>query len=154
MTDATHFFVQQLINRLSNDSSTAQARIRTATTMRQVKHAADVQVNSVVRALPQVRQELRRVHDCAERRMVDLLDQQLATLGQCQSSELMRAEYSRLVRNDWCFLRGEFSSVYVRADREYQRLLHAAVQREKQTTAVRDEPEPLVDDEEGESPSP
>lgn len=154
MTNATHFFIQQLVARLSNDSSSAQAQIRTATTMRHVKQAANVQANSMVRALPQVRQELHRVHQCAEKRMVELLDQQLATLAKCQSSELMRAEYGRLVRHDWFFLRGEFSSVYTRGDREYQRLQHAAVMREKQAPAAQGEPEPHLDDEAGESPSP
>jgi hypothetical protein len=152
MTDATHFIVQQLVTRLSNESSSAQARIRAATTMRQVKHAAGVQANSIIRALPQARQELRRVHDCAEKRMTELLDQQLDGLEKIQNSDLMRAEYGRLVRNDWCFLRGDFGSLYVRADREYQRLLQAAAQREKQPPAAQCESQ--ADDEEGESPSP
>lgn len=154
MTHTTDFFIKQLIDRLSNDSSTAQARIRTATTMRQVKHAADVQANAMIRALPQARQELRRVHECAEKRMVELLNQDLATLAQCQSSQLMRDEFSRLVRHDWFFLRGEFSSVYVRAEREYQRLQHAAVQREKLAPGAQGEPEPNEDDGEASPPSP
>jgi hypothetical protein len=154
MIDPTNFFVQQLINRLSSDSTSAQARIRAARTMRHVKHAADVQANSIIRALPQVRQELRRVHDCAEARMVELLNQQLASLRQYQSSELLRAEHSRLVRNDWCFLRGAFSSVYMRADREYQRLLHVVVQRESPSSVAPSESEPQFDNDEGEAPSP
>lgn len=144
MNDPTQFYVNRLLNQLSSDCSSAQVRIRTATTMRAVRFAANVQAHAMIRSLPDVRQEQHRVHDCAEKRMEVLLNQQLKALEGCQSSEQLRQEYGRLVHNDWVFLRGEFASLYVHADREYQRLLGAAVIREK------DEPDPPADfDDEG-----
>jgi hypothetical protein len=132
MNDLTQFYVNRLLNQLSSDCSSAQARIRTATTMRAVKFAASVQANAMIRSLPDVRQEQYRVHDCAEKRMEVLLEQQLNALYGCQSSEQLRQEHGRLVCNDWIFLRGEFGRLYGRADREYHRLLHKHVQREKE----------------------
>jgi len=98
--------------------------------MRGVKQAADVHASATVRALPEIRRLGRRVHDCAEDRMAALLQPQLQALAGCASSAEMRAMYGRLVRDEWAFLRGDFSRVYVRADREYQRLRHLAVKAE------------------------
>lgn len=136
MNDLTQFYVNRLLNQLSSACSSAQARICTATTMRAVKFAADVQVNAMIRSLPDVRQEQYRMHDCAEKRMEVLLDQQLKALEGCPSSDQLRQEYSRLVRNDWVFLRGEFGRLYGRADREYHRLLHKHVQREREAAST------------------
>lgn len=136
MNDLTQFYLNRLLNQLSSDCSSAQERIRGATTMRAVKLAANVQANAMIRSLPDVRQQQYRVHDSAEKRMEVLLDQQLKALEGCQSSEQLRQEYGRLVRNDWVFLRGEFGRLYGRADREYHRLLHKHVQRDKDTVTA------------------
>jgi hypothetical protein len=132
--DATQFYLTRLIDQLSSECISAQARIRTATTMRAVKLAASLHTNAMIRSLPKVRQELRRVHDCAEKRMETLLGHQLKSLEDSQSIEQLRQEYSGLARNDWVFLRGEFGRLYGHADREYHRLLHKHVQREKEAT--------------------
>lgn len=153
MTDATHFYLDRLLNQLSGECTSAEARIRTARTMREVKHASYVHASPMIRSLPQARQQVHRVHDQAEGRMVELLEKQLKDLGSLQSSEQLRAAYGPLARNDWCFLRGDFARVYARADREYQRLLHTALQREKQGS--NDQAEPCVEpDDEGDSPAP
>lgn len=154
MTDATHFYLDRLLNQLSGECTSAQARIRTARTMREVKHASNVHGSPMIRSLPQARQQVHGVHDQAEARMVELLDKQLKDLGGLQSSEQLRAAYSQLVRNDWYFLRGDFARVYVRADREYQRLLHTALQREKQGSDDQEDPVADLDEHEGDSPAP
>jgi hypothetical protein len=154
MTDATHFYLDRLLNQLSGECTSAQARIRTARTMREVKHASNVHASPMIRALPQARQQLHRVHDQAETRMVELLDKQLKDLGGLQSNEPLRAAYGQLLRNDWCFLRGDFARVYVRADREYQRLLHTTLQREKQSVEDRVDPAADLDQDDGDSPAP
>lgn len=156
MNDLTQFYVNRLLNQLSNDCSSAQARIRTATTMRAVKLAANVQANAMIRSLPDVRQEQYRVHDCAEKRMEVLLDQQLKALEGYQSSEQLRQEYGRLVRNDWVFLRGEFGRLYGHADHEYHRLLQRHVQREKEATPTPPSfaVDPSPDDHDDSAPTP
>lgn len=153
MTDGTDFFVQTLITRVANDCSSARARIRSATTMRLVKHASIVHANPMIRALLQVRQDLRSVHDGAEKRMEALLDQQLQKMAACASGDEIRVEHARLLRNDWCFLRGDFSRIYHRADREYLRLLHRA-ERQLAPVAPMDDQEPAPDDDEGSAPAP
>jgi len=153
MTDGTNFFVQTLITRVANDCSSARARIRVSTNMRNVKHASDVHANPMVRALPQVRQELRSVHDAAEKRMDALLDQQLQKMAACATGDEIRAEHARLLRNDWCFLRGDFSRIYHRADREYLRLLHRAEQLPAPAAPLEDQ-EPAPDDDEDSAPAP
>ncbi|MFC5511000.1 hypothetical protein ACFPOU_07665 [Massilia jejuensis] len=153
MTDGTDFFVQTLITRVANDCSSARARIRVATDMRHVKHASDVHTNPMIRALPQVRQDVRSVHDAAEKRMDALLDQQLQKMAACATGDEIRAEHARLLRNDWCFLRGDFSRIYQRADREYLRLLHRA-ERQPAPAAPLEDQEPAADDEEGLAPAP
>lgn len=145
MTTATDFFVQTLITRVSSECDSARARIRVATAMRQVKHASDVHANPMIRALPQVRQALRSVHDFAQKRMDALLDQQLKKLADCTTVEEIQAERARLIRNDWCFLRGDFSRIYVRADREYLRLLHG-VKQQPAAVAPPDDQDPAADD--------
>lgn len=154
MTDSTHFYVDRLLNQLSGECTSAQARIRTARTMRDVKHASNVHASPLIRSLSQARQQVQRVHDQAETRMVELLDKQLKDLGGLQSSEQLRAAYGQLVRNDWCFLRGDFARVYVRADREYQRLLHTTLQREKQGSDDQVNPGAEPDEDEVDSPAP
>lgn len=153
MTNGTDFFIQTLITRVANDCSSARARIRVATSMRHVKQASDVHANPMIRALPQVRQDLRSVHDAAEKRMGALLDQQLQKLAAGATGDEIRAEHARLLRNDWCFLRGDFSRIYHRADREYLRLLHRA-ERQPAPAAPLDDEEPPADDLEGSAPSP
>lgn len=154
MTNATHFYLDRLLNQLSGECTSAQARIRTARTMREVKHASNVHASSLIRALPQTRQQLHRLHDQAEARMVELLDKQLKDLGGLQSSEQLRAAYGQLVRSDWCFLRGDFARVYGRADREYQRLLHTTMQREKPGPDNHADAGAEPDEEIGDSPAP
>lgn len=151
--DATQFYITRLINQLLTDCSSAQARIRAATTMRAVRFAASLHPSAMIRSLPEVRQELRRVHDCAETRLAALLGQQLKTLEACQSSEHLRQAYGHLVRNDWIFLRGDFSRLYGRADREYHRMLLKQVQHEKEAAAAPPlEIEP--DDQDSSAPAP
>jgi hypothetical protein len=58
------------------------------------------------------------------------------------------------VRNDWCFLRGDFGRVYVCADREYKRLLYTTEQREKQVSGTLVEPAAEPDEENGGAPAP
>ena len=154
MTDATHFYLDRLLTQLSGDCSLAQARIRTARTMREVKHASNVHASPLIRSLPQTRQHVHRVHEQAETRMVELLDKQLKVMGGQQSSDQLRSAHAQLVRQDWCFLRGDFARVYVHGDREYQRLLHATLQREQQ--GAEDQPEPGADscEDEGNFPAP
>jgi len=153
MTDGTDFFVQTLITRVANDCSSACSRIRVATDMRHVKHASNVHANPMIRALPQVRQELRSVHDAAEKRMDALLDQQLQRMAACATGNEIRAEHARLLRNDWCFLRGDFSRIYHRADRQYLCLLHRAERQPAPATPMEDQ-EPAADDEECSAPAP
>lgn len=153
MTNGTDVFVQTLIARVANDCTSARARIRVATDMRHVKHASDVHANPMIRALPQVRQNLRSVHEAAEKRMDALLDQQLQKLGACATGGEIRAEHTRLLRDDWFFLRGDFSRTYHRADREYLRLLHRA-ELQPAPAAPMEEQEPLADDEAGSAPAP
>lgn len=154
MSIATHFYLERLINQLSTDCHSAQSRIRTSATMRDVKFAANLHANAMIRSLPQARQALQRVHDCAEKRMETLLDQQLKALEVLQSSDELRQEYGRLVRSDWTFLRGDYGRVYVHADREYRRLLHKLVQREKEADAPQPHPDPEHDDEGNSAPAP
>lgn len=154
MSNATHFYLERLLNQLSNDIHSAQARIRTSTTMRDVKFAASLHPSPIIRSLPQARQALHRVHDCAEKRMQTLLEQQLKALAMLQSSDELGREYGRLVRSDWIFLRGDYGRVYLHADREYRRLLHQLVQREKATDAAEAHPEIEQDDPGGGAPAP
>lgn len=151
--DATQVYLTRLINQLSIACSSAQARIRIATTMRAVKFAASLHPTAMIRSLPEVRQELRRVHNCAETRLEDLLGQQLKTLEACQSSEHLRQAYGHLVRNEWIFLRGDFSHLYGRADREYHQMLHAQLRHEKEA-ATEPALENESDDQDNCAPSP
>jgi len=153
MTNGTDFFIQTLITRAANDCSSARARIRVASNMRHVKQASDVHANPMIRALPQVRQVLRSVHDAAEKRMDALLDQQLQKLASCATGDEILTEHARLLRNDWCFLRGDFSRIYHRADREYLRHLHRA-ERQPAPAAPLEDQEPAADEEEGSAPAP
>lgn len=154
MNMSTHFYLQQLFNQFSSQCDSAQARIRSATTMRGVKLAADVHASATVRALPEIRSLGRRVHDCAEDRMTALLQPQLQALAKCASSAEMRAMYGRLVRDEWVFLRGDFSRVYVRADREYHRLLHLAVKAEARPADQGEDGAQHEDEGDGERPAP
>lgn len=130
MNISMQLYLQQLFNQFSSQCDSAQARIRSATTMRGVKQAANVHASATVRAMPEIRRLGCRVHDCAEDRMSALLQPHLQALAACASSSEMRTLYGRLVRDEWIFLRGDFSRVYVQADREYHRLLHLAVKAE------------------------
>lgn len=156
MPDSTHFFVQTLITRVANDCSTAQARIRSAKDMGQVKRASEVHTNPMIRALPQVRQHVRSVHDAAEKRMDNLLDEHLKKLATCTTGAEIRAEHARLIRNEWGFLRGAFSRVYVRAEGQYQCLRHLADQLTVATAAAAaaEEEQDPSDDDEGSAPAP
>jgi len=153
MIDRTDFFVQTLLNSARNDCSSARARIRMATNMRQVKHSSDVHTNPMIRALPQVRQDLRSVHDEAERRMDTLLNKQLQKLAACATGDQIRAEHVRLLRNDWCFLRGNFFRIYHRANREYLRLIHLA-EHQLAPAAPQEQHESAEGEEEGSAPAP
>lgn len=153
MTNTTDFFVQTLFTQLTSDCSSARSRIRSAQTMRAVKYAADVHPDPVIRAYPQTRNEVRRVHEAAEIRLSELLDQQLQKLAVCASSDKIRAKYVGLVRNDWCFLRGQYSRIYLRADREFHRILRARANPSASTASAAHDEEPY-DEEPGSAPAP
>jgi hypothetical protein len=121
---ATQLVLQRAINRLDSDCATARDRIARGRTMRDVKMAADVYPQSILRGLPQVRTTVRQLKAIAEKRMNTLLDAQLQKLKKCQSPEEMKRERRVLVLNDWCFLRGEYSTVYRRAEYESGQILY------------------------------
>jgi len=152
MNNVTEFYINRLLSQLSSNCSSAKGRIRTSATIRAVKFAADLHVNAMIRSLADAKRELHGVRDCAEKRMEELLGQQLKALEACQSSEQLRHEYGVLVRNDWIFLRGEFGRLYSQADRGYRRLLYEHTQRETELRGAPPEAEVEADDHEGEAP--
>lgn len=127
MTDTTLLFMLgQALRRLDSDSSFARSTIERARTMREVKHAANVHPAPYIRHLPQCRRIVNDVRTAGEAKMEALLADQLRVLANSADVETMRQATGRLAVNEWCFLRGTFSRIYAKAERESGRLLHLA----------------------------
>ena len=127
MTDTTLLFMlDQALRRLDSDSSFARSKIERARTMREVKHASDVHPAPYIRHHPQCSRIMNDVRTAGEAKMESLLADQLKVLANSADVETMRQASGRLAVTEWCFLRGTFSRVYARAERESGRLLHLA----------------------------
>lgn len=145
--NATLFYIMDETRRHVSQCRSEQSRLGSARDMRTVRDIAYVSVPSILRGMPDARNAVRDLEHVAEKRMNVLLDEQLRQLGEIQAMEEFKKEYGRLVRNEWPFLRGTFSSVLVRAERAASVLRHTLEKALKPT----DHAEPAVD---GESDAP
>jgi hypothetical protein len=91
--------------------------------MAEVVRATDVSVRPELRAMARNYPCYRRMKAAAERRLGQLLDEQLKALKALPLAEA-EALLSRYRRTDWQSLRGTYASLYQRGDRLGQRLLH------------------------------
>lgn len=115
--------LHQLEQRFEADCSAAESRILRARTMAEVVRATEVSVRPELRAMSRHYPGYRRMKSTAERRLEQLLKEQLEAMKALPLAEA-EALFSRYRRQDWQSLRGTYASLYQRGDRAGQRLLH------------------------------
>lgn len=128
--DAILFYLEQESRKLSATCYTNEYRISKAKTMREVRNLAEVHVKPELRHHPAARGMMRTLHERSSARMTSLLDQHLSTLGNCGSVDEFNQVHHRLLKTEWCHLQGNYSQVYMLAERrsrEYLQLLTSRI---------------------------
>lgn len=123
------FRLQQMASSFESKCRSQQGQLPHAETMRQVRDWGHASIASELRGMPGVREAETRLRWAAERRMEDLLDEQLNKLGECKTTEDFKKLHGRLQLDEWIFLRGDFARVFVKAERESYRIKHQLDQR-------------------------
>lgn len=121
---ATAFFIEQAVQRYEQDCQWAITKIAQAQTMWEVKRAAHVVAPSILRGmhLPRAggRQQLSHA---AERKLQGMLDAQLEKAKSLTNTDARKAYLGQVRLKEWEALRGEFASLYQKADMEGRKLL-------------------------------
>lgn len=120
--DATTFWVHQQMRRVDSAASSAQSQLSRARTMAEVVRLAEVSVPGPLHALRHQIQGLKTLRLAVERRLEALLEVQLAALEPLSLEEAKR-QVAGLQRREWQALRGEWASVYRKAEADARRCL-------------------------------
>jgi len=122
--DAGTWFIQQETQKFESRCHMGIQQVRNARTMWEVKRAADVHAPSILRGMHLHRQGAgRQLEQAAERKMGELLDTQLKEAAALTDIDARRKFLGKLRADEWNAMRGDYSQLYHRADREGQRLL-------------------------------
>lgn len=154
--NAMTFYLTQQASRFESDCRWHQQQLERAETMRQVRDCAHVILRSELRGMPGVREAETRLRWAAERRMEDLLDEQLDKLRKCETMEDFKQLHGRLQMDEWPFMRGDFARVFVKAERESHMVRHGIETKIAGSAAgasTTTQPEPTQSDLDGEQPA-
>jgi hypothetical protein len=110
------FFIEQQTKKVESSCSYAQSQIRNATTMQQVKQYSDISIPSEIKFLKNSIHGYRSLRVMAEKRMEDILDEQLITLSNAKTKIEAQEILANFKFNDWKFLRGDYSNLYRKGD--------------------------------------
>lgn len=119
------FLIEQECRKYESFCTSAICRVQQAKTMWEVTRAAHVPVPVLLRGMHLdsrvgASSQLKRA---AERRLAELLNDQLKEAAALADPEARKAFLGKLRHRDWSALRGEFASLYRKADMEGRRLL-------------------------------
>lgn len=120
--DPTAFWLQQRMRSVEQQAASGLARIRQARTLSDVVRAADVHVPAELRALRHQLSGLRQLQLAAERRLEELLAEQLRQLKATAEGE-REAHRLRLLREEWSALRGTWAAYYRKAEADSLRIV-------------------------------
>jgi CRISPR/Cas system-associated endonuclease Cas1 len=124
MDSTAQFFVNQQVQRYEQDCQSAIAQVRRAPDMWSINRATHVSAHPVIRGFKhQLAPAKRRLDGEAEKRMEQLLDEQLKAAEAMTDIEERKTYLGRLRTRDWNALRGDFVRIWQKADREGRRLL-------------------------------
>lgn len=122
--DTAQFFVKQQADKYERDCLSAIQQVKRAKTMWEVKRATHVVAHPVLRGMRMTHAGAGRLLErAAEERMEALLNEQLKEAAGLPDLEARRAYLGERRHRDWDALRGDFASLYRKADLEGQRLL-------------------------------
>lgn len=121
--DATAFWIGQQTRKFEVMCSSAASRVALCKTMQEVVRAADVHAPAEVRQLVHSLRGYRNLKAQTERRLEQLLEAQLAKISLIETLDERKTAVGQLRARDWQALRGEFASIYRKADRAGQQLL-------------------------------
>lgn len=119
----THFWISQQLNRFDNTCSFAEQRIGRAKTMQDVVQATQVAIPPEIRAMRNSSPAYRKMLVAAERKLDAMVNAQLKTMAD-SSLDVVETLFARCLARDWQPLRGHFSRVFSRAEREARQILH------------------------------
>lgn len=120
--DATTFWVHQQIRRVDAAASSAQSQLSRARTMAEVVRLAEVSVPGPLHALRHRIQGLKTLRLAVERRLEALLVAQLAALEPLSLAAAQKY-VAGLQCLEWQALRGEWASLYRKAEADARRCL-------------------------------
>jgi hypothetical protein len=123
MDPRTQMYLHMLERRLDGECQSAQMRVRRATTMAEVVRATSISVPPELRALRNNYPSYRQLKNAAERKLEELLDEQLKALkdGTLEQARQLFAGYQH---REWQSLRGTYATLYRRGEIEARRILH------------------------------
>ena len=120
--DATTIWVRQQLRRVDAAASSAQSQLSRPLTMAEVVRLAQVSVPAPLHALRHKIQGLKTLRLAVERRLEVLLVEQLVALEPLSLEEAQK-HVAGLQRREWQALRGEWASIYRKAEADACRCL-------------------------------
>lgn len=121
--DATQFFVQQKTRKFEADCHSAQAQVLRMTSIPDVVRVARVTADPVIRGMTRSMPCFRALTAATERRLKELIEEQISTVRKEEDLEQRRQILGRLRVSEWDTLRGDYAMQWRIADREAQLLL-------------------------------
>lgn len=122
MNQATHFYVKQITQRFESNCSSAQARIRSMTSIPDVVRAAHVSADPVIRGYSRSLPCYRALQTAVSDKLDELIKEQLRQ-AEAESDPVRRRELLGCFRHrEWESLRGAWAMNWRRADAGAQRL--------------------------------
>jgi hypothetical protein len=120
--DAMHFWLHNETQKFESECRSNEQRMRSATTMRQVRDLGMAHVRSEISFMPGVRSAKTHLRHAAGNRMQALMEEDLATLGKIDNPAEFTKKSGQLHQMEWTFLRGDYANVLVAGEREIHRL--------------------------------
>lgn len=121
--DATQFFIAQESRKYEQNCRSAISQVRRASSMWEVKRASHVISPSVLRGMGHHCGAARDLRQEAASRLESMLNEQLKAAAALTSPDERKAYLGQLRLREWDALRGEFATLYRKADMEARRLL-------------------------------
>jgi hypothetical protein len=119
MNPATNIYIHRLVQQAESNATSNLMRLHTARTLRQVADLADPTIAPEIRVMKHMIPALRHLCAAAERRAVELVDQQIRDI-EAESGEKRARLIQHYRRTEWGSLNGNFPAVSQRVNRALQ----------------------------------
>lgn len=126
--DQVQFLIRQQIKQLESDCFSRRSQIDRAQSIPQVVRASEVHIKSEIRFDPGARRAAADIKDFAEKKLLAMVGDQLRVLSALDTEDQLKAEYGKLMTQEWRILSGNFPRVFRKVQDSLGPLMHKLAQ--------------------------